>query len=289
MSAAARSRPPQGLRLKKFDISRIKDTHKMVFVGKTGSGKSYTLRQVLSRFNDIPVGTVISQTEFANRFYSDFVPSKLIYDEYRPDIIHNYMKRQFAICNQYMDETKEYGSSAIDPRAFLILDDCLSAKADICKDRLIQYIFFAGRHVRTMFALCMQYPLGLTPDLRGNIDFVFIFREPNQQNRRRIFENYAGMFPSFDVFCQVMDQCTQNFECMVIDNTTTSNNLADQVFWFKADATPAFRLCDPKYWEDNHPFRSSLALANGSGETDFNPADARSRRGPVVTVKKQKF
>lgn len=275
------------LNLRKFDINRIKDTHKCVFVGRSGGGKSYCLRKILSNLKDIPIGTVISQTEFTNRFYSEFIPSKFIHDEYNPAIIENYLKRQFKVCNLVKNEELEHGSSQIDPRAFLILDDCLADRQAIVNDKHIKYLFFAGRHVKTFFALCMQYPLGLTPDLRGNIDFVFIFREPNAQNRKRLYENFCGMFPTFDSFCQVMDQCTQNFECMVIDNTTVSNKLDDQIFWYKADETGPFRMCAGEHWNDNKPFRSSLAIANT--EEEFDIADARKRKGPTIFVKKQKF
>ena len=31
-----------------------------------------------------------------------------------------------------------------------------------------------------------------------------------------------------------MDQCTENYECLVINNNAKSNKLTDQVFWYKA-------------------------------------------------------
>ena len=30
-----------------------------------------------------------------------------------------------------------------------------------------------------------------------------------------------------------MDQCTENFECLVINNNAKSNKLNDQVFWYR--------------------------------------------------------
>ena len=40
---------------------------------------------------------------------------------------------------------------------------------------------------------------------------------------------------SFESFCQVMDQCTENYECLVINNNSKSNKLQDQIFWYKAE------------------------------------------------------
>jgi hypothetical protein len=66
------------------------------------------------------------------------------------------------------------------------------------------------------------------------------------------------MFPTFEMFCQFMDQCTENFECLVICNGVQSNKLEDQVFWYKASDHPPFRLCDDSLWHDNKPFSSSM-------------------------------
>ena len=75
------------------------------------------------------------------------------------------------------------------------------------------------------YAICF-----IPPNLRTNIDFVFILRENYVSNRKRLYEHYAGMFPSFEMFCQVMDQCTENYECLVINNNAKSNKLTD--LWF---------------------------------------------------------
>ena len=59
-----------------------------------------------------------------------------------------------------------------------------------------------GRHWGVMFILIMQWMLGVPPNLRCNIDWVFILRENIHQNRKRLYEHYAGMFPTFEMFCQ---------------------------------------------------------------------------------------
>ena len=95
----------------------------------------------------------------------------------------------------------------------------------------------------------MQYALGVPPNLRTNIDYVFILRENYVSNRKRLYEHYAGMFPNFEMFCQVMDQCTENYECLVINNNARSNKLTDQVFWYKAEARPDYKIGGSQYWE----------------------------------------
>ena len=132
--------------------------------------------------------------------------------------------------------------------SFLILDDCLY-DSSWAKDKNIKTCFMNGRHWHILFIITMQFPLGIPPNLRTNIDYIFILRENIVSNRKRIYEHYAGMFPTFEMFCQVMDQCTENYECLVINNNAKSNQLADQVFWYKADKHPDFRIGAKAFWD----------------------------------------
>ena len=117
-----------------------------------------------------------------------------------------------------------------------------------------------------------------------NIDYVFILREPYIANRKRIYENYAGMFPTFESFSQVMDQCTENYECLVINNNSKSNKLHDQVFWYKADNHNDFRLGSKEFWDLSKGFNSD------DEEEKYDPANVKKRgQGPKISVKKTKW
>ena len=231
------------LELKKFDMSQISDDKVVVLIGKRDTGKSYLCRDILYHHKDIPVGQVISGTEGANQFYQQIVPKLFIHEEFDISIIEKMLKRQ-----KLMIERKNSGNDLkTDPRAFLILDDCLYDNS-WSKDKHMRYIFMNGRHYKLLFLLTMQYALGIPPNLRTNIDYVFILRENYVSNRKRLYEHYAGMFPTFETFCQVMDQCTENYECLVINNNAKSNKLSDQVFWYKASEKPDFKIGADSYW-----------------------------------------
>lgn len=271
--------------IRKFDMKMLVDrcaidSHKspmIVFIGKKDTGKSFLLKDVLFYTKDcFPIGTVISGSEVANGFFQEIVPSKLIYDKYKPEIVESIIRRQMMI-----KQMRASGKTNQDPRAFLVLDDCLYDNTWIQQEST-RYVFMNGRHVDLATMITMQYPLGVSPNLRTNIDFVFILRENILGNRKRIYENYAGMFPSFEMFCQFMDQCTENYECLVIANCVQSNKLEDQVFWYKSGSHDSFQVCDRSMWVDNKPFTSTLLQ---SGE--FNIMDYRKKnKGPDVWVKK---
>lgn len=271
------------LHLRKFDISSIPDDKVIVLIGRRETGKSFLVKDLLYYHRDIPIGTVISPTESANSYYSTIVPSLFIHDEYTPPLLENVLKRQKMMTKRIAKEKSMYGKCNLDPRAFLLLDDCLY---DDCwkKDKNIKYIFMNGRHQKIMLIITMQYPLGVPPALRTNVDYVFILREPVVSNRRRIFDNYAGMFPNFETFCQVMDQCTENFECLVIHNNAKSNKLEDQVFWYKAEEHEDFTLGSREFWLMHN--QHSAHDEEEPEEELFDMSKFKSKKGPVLNVKK---
>jgi hypothetical protein len=278
------------LELKRFDMKTISFKPNeskgpvCVLIGRRDTGKSFLVRDLLYYHQDIPVGTVISGTEEGNGFYGKMVPRLFIHNEYNTAIIENILKRQRGALKQIKREMETYKRSTIDPRTFVILDDCLYDNT-WARDKMMRLLFMNGRHWKVMLLITMQYPLGIPPTLRTNIDYVFILREPYIANRKRIYDNYAGMFPTFESFCQVMDQCTENFECLVINNNSKSNKLQDQVFWYKADPHNDFRLGSREFWELSKQINDD----DDEGE-QYDPNNVKKRgSGPKIAVRKSKW
>jgi hypothetical protein len=274
------------LQLKKFDMKSI--TFKpnentgpvVVLIGRRDTGKSYLVRDLLFYHQDIPIGTVISGTEAGNGFYSHHVPKLFIHDEYNVVIIENILKRQKTVLKKIKKDLEDYKKSNIDPRAFVILDDCLFDDK-WTRDKMMRLLFMNGRHWKIMLVITMQYPLGIPPTLRTNIDYVFILREPYIANRKRIYENYAGMFPTFESFCQVMDQCTENYECLVINNNVKSNKLHEQIYWYKAQPHKEFRLGTKEFWE------LSKDIQSDDEDEIYDPNKSIKKSNQKINVRKQ--
>jgi hypothetical protein len=277
------------LELKRFDMKSISFKPNeskgpvVVLIGRRDTGKSFLVRDLLFYHQDIPIGTVISGTEEGNGFYSKMVPKLFIHNEYNTAIVENILKRQRSVLKQIKKEVETFKRSTIDPRTFVILDDCLYDNT-WSRDKMMRLLFMNGRHWKVMLIITMQYPLGIPPALRTNIDYVFILREPYIANRKRIFENYAGMFPTFESFCQVMDQCTENYECLVINNNAKSNKLQEQVFWYKADPHNDFKLGSKEFWE------LSKDMQSDDEEEKYDPGNSKKKgAGPKISVKKTKW
>jgi hypothetical protein len=154
--------------------------------------------------------------------------------------------------------------------AFLLLDDCMYDNK-FMRDTCIRQCFMNGRHWKIFFMLTMQYCMDLPPALRANVDYVFILRENIIQNREKLYKSFFGIFPTFDMFNKVMDSCTENYECLVLDNTSKSNKIEDCVFWYKAKIHTNFKVGAPEYWAAHK--KSFNPKQNG------NKVDPKSVRG----------
>ena len=234
------------LQIKKFNIKEMPDNVTIAMIAKRASGKSYLTREILFHKKDIPTTMAISKTEKLNKFYGDFIPDIYIYDNYSTPILNRLYSRQQKMSEDNNTRKKE-GKKIKDDRVILIMDDCMSSKGTWVKEEQILELFFNGRHHHLSFILTMQYAIGIPPEMRSNFDFIFLLAEDFISNRKRLYDHYAGMFPSFDMFQQVFTQVTEDFGCMVINNRVHSTDITKKVFWYKAKETPNFKMGSKNY------------------------------------------
>ena len=244
------------LPIREFKLEWMVPNPAICMIAKRGSGKSVLVREILRFLNSrakIPGGTIISPTDKMSVFYGNFVPPLYVHYKYDSNVIADILYRQesmIAKCNE-----KKKRRRKVDPRAFVVMDDCLASKGSWMKDEKIMEMFFNGRHFKLTYILTMQYPLGISPELRSNFDYIFILAEDFTSNIKRLYEHYAGMFPNLDAFRQVFKTLTQDYSAMVLVNRGAHADFLDKVFWFKADNKQPKHFGSKqynKYNEDNY-------------------------------------
>lgn len=222
------------LKIKNIDISKLCKNPSIVMVAKRGSGKSWVIRSLLKEFDrqGMPGGVIISKTERLSPFYGKFYPDLFIHDEYNVDIIEKLLYRQ-RLMKKKKKQKKKIGKK-IDPRCFLVMDDCMSEKSKWNKEQTTFEVLFNGRHYEITYILTLQDPMGIPPDIRGNIDYAFLLASDNETNMRKLHQHYAGMFPNYYAFKSVFEQLTSDFGCMVIANRGPRVDFTDKVLRYKA-------------------------------------------------------
>ena len=105
---------------------------------------------------------------------------------------------------------------------------------------------------------------------------------------------FFGCFPTFPAFCVALSACTEDYQCLVSDNTVQSNDLQDSVFWYKAplrigpDGKPNFRAGASSLWRFHEQLvaRASASKAAAKTKALSSASAGAGGGGSGLTVKK---
>jgi len=191
---------------------------KMLFIGKRGCGKTYTISHFLDKYKEefIENSLVISSSEKYAPQYSIKYPNAKILFEYNEDQV-----------KEYLEKTKDMPGA-------IVLDDCVYGQKITEGSFLYNLIVYSETYNKKLF-MSMQFPLGLSPELRTSFDYVFLFGDNVVSNQKRLYNHYAGMFPSFNLFRANFVNLTNDFSCMVVRKKRT-NILQSLIFKFRANS-----------------------------------------------------
>lgn len=233
-----------------FDFSKLDPGALIVLIAKRRSGKSYLCKDFIRHYSNLPCGLIIAKTDKLSNFYGKFFPSTYIHYEFDPEIIAKLIDRQ----NKLIEKTKYYylKKKKCDPRVLYIMDDCLSEKKSWINDKGIGELFYNGRHYQITFILTLQYCMGIGPDYRTNIDYIFLLYEDKISNQKRIYEYYAGMFPTFQIFREIFEQLTENYGCMVIVNKGVERDILKKIYYFRATGENVAHFGSEKFNRYHH-------------------------------------
>ena len=238
------------LKIRRFPIDEMKPHRVILIIGKRGTGKSTLLYDILYHLRkQIDIPFAMSPTFDTVRMFEKCLPHSHVYDEYSLEAVQNIIKQMKAL--------KEVGK----PRtAMLAMDDCMFDKT-VLKSKEIREVFMNGRHFNVFFINCMQYVMDMPPDLRSQVDYLFVLKENIIANRQKIWKYFFGMFDKYAEFSLVMDKCTNNHECLVLDNTKPESEIANSIFYYKADPNlESFRVGRSIYFKLDQYFRRNKAL-----------------------------
>ncbi len=233
------------IHLKRFQPGNMQTNRVCLMIGKKGTGKSTIVQDIMWFQQNIPVGTIMSATEESNEAYSKMAPPLFIYKNFNAEALERLINRQVKMKSMY----KQNGNYLpFDHRAFLLIDDCMYDKKSF-RNTLIRELFMNGRHWDLFVLITVQYIMDVTPEIRTNTDYVFALKENIRKNREKMYNEFFGVFPNFTIFDELFLEVTQDYRCLVLDNTVPSTNIEDCVFWYKARERPEFRLGADFYWD----------------------------------------
>lgn len=246
------------IRISRFDPANLKPHRILMFIGRRGVGKSVALEDIMSRLSP-DYCLAMTPTEDSAEMFRKHIPESGIFNTFNVSKVDAMVSMQ-----RQMAKTGRLRS------ALLVLDDCMYEKKSF-KHVCVRDIFMNGRHSHVTLAVTSQYCLDLSPDLRGNCDYCFVFRDTVISNKQRLWKYFFGMFETYQDFSRVMDACCENYGCLVLDNTAKTNEVEDCVFWWRAaPEVPAFRLGRSIFWKMDEYCRKT--------DEDISNEEAAKRR-----------
>lgn len=131
--------------------------------------------------------------------------------------------------------------------AINIIDDA-SDDPKIYKTKLMRGLFKLGsQHWAQLLMIGSQYAIDMPPDIRKSVSYVALGREPEMNERKKLYENFGGLAGSFDRFCDLMDQITGDYTFLIFKKRSQSNKLEECVSWFRTTKLKDWKFGSREY------------------------------------------
>jgi GTPase SAR1 family protein len=243
------------LEIRSWDPKTMPIDATILLVGKRNTGKTTLTRDLMWHMKDrLDLVVGMNPTEMANHNLEFFVPKSFIYHCFSEEKLAHLLEwqRRCVANNKAM-------------KLALIMDDCMSEttgssngkgpKKKVMGSTDINKVFKLGRHLKMFYINAMQYIKDAPPDIRGNVDLLFVFNTTSGSEREKLWKEYFAMFKSYKDFSKVFDSCAQGFDCIVLDTRKASQNISDCIFYYRAKyLEKPFRVGRPSFWELSEKF-----------------------------------
>lgn len=228
----------------KFPIDQIDLNSKICVIGRPSTGKSSIVKDIIYRHRDkFAKALLFSGTTESSNDFNGILPDIFVHPGYNGPLLDEFWNKQKQI-------VKKRGKGRPENQALIILDDIMHDTSWTTSSTIAD-IFMNGRHYDTLFIVAMQYCMGIKPALRTCLDYVFVCRETNVSNKKKLLEHYCGVFPDFKTFSRVLDALTADYQCVVVkQRKNLSTQIEDNIFWWKAKLhTQPFKVGSLAMWE----------------------------------------
>ena len=163
-----------------------------ILCGKSGKGKSHMTKYLLTdglQSGKFKFGLVFTRTKFNHDY--DFLPDDRVLEGYNEQVLEKYV-------NNLEKMIKKNGSV---PPSFLVFEDLvgvLNSSSEWFNNFISKF-----RHYSINIFICVQYLMGkraISPIMREQTNFCIMFRSKTLRTLNNLFENFGGLFNSYEEF-----------------------------------------------------------------------------------------
>ena len=187
-----------------FDASGISiSSPAIAIIGKRDTGKTELACDLISKLHN--------KYDY-NMCYIVSPVSKLRHCVYKRTGITDIVYYDMDKLKNVIEHQKYMFSIDKEHNTIIVLDDCIHSKQN---DEHLFEILASGRHLKITIICMMQYPLGLSPDMRCNFDYVYWLGDAIMSTKKRMWDHYFGMIDTFNEFNYINDNVCVGYNTLV--------------------------------------------------------------------------
>lgn len=132
-----------------------------------------------------------------------------------------------------LSDQEETFNSGTQQKVLLIFDSG-SLHAQVLQLDSFKRCCIHGSHLQIGVIVSVQNTRGLSPMLRQNADYVLVRSTNDHIERKRLYDDWFGMFPTLKAFEETLSSVTDNFGFLTAYQRARSNNIQDTISQFRA-------------------------------------------------------
>lgn len=271
-----------------FNPDTIIDHARILVAGGSGTGKSFTSRDILYHLRDRVYDCyVYSGSHDPDNPWEDHTPAKYVhYIDDRGKFPEDHLIDALSNQDTRRQIAEKYGITC--PPTMIVFEDLEFMKKPTMWNCLpIRSVMFNGRWKQCFGVAAVQYIMSIDLELRGQFTYAIFMMEPSLSVRERIWKQYAGVFKTYEEFDAAFDYCTADHGCMVINRRPKTATIRDSIFQYKATDHGKFKIGAEDSWsaeidERNRASKTETQTA-GDAPTTIVPA-TKSRKGDKTSA-----
>lgn len=239
------------LQIQFWDPKTMPNDATILIVGARHTGKSILTRDIMWHKRsslDLVIG--MNPTEMGSKTLSYFTPPALQFHKFDDaKLTHLLEWQRRCVANK---KAMKIG---------FVMDDCMAetnqktgGKRKVMGSGDIVKVFKLGRWLNLFYLNCMQFIKDAPPEIRGNVDLLFVFNTSSGAEREKLWKEYFAMIGNFKDFTRIFESCAKGYDCIVLDRRRALTHPTECIYYYKATVREPFHTGREIFWKLSEKF-----------------------------------
>lgn len=217
-----------------FKIEELPVSCSWVIIAPPTTGKSTLIENIMyynrSKF---PVGKAFVGNADGYNHFCEIMPKIFVMNYHTRD-----EHRRFCLRQSELVRTKHPL-----PYCVCIMDDVDDGSRRVFKSPEMTVSYKTGsQHWAELFLLATQEAFDVPPAIRTSSMYIALGRNPDEEQRKKLYKAFGGICGSYNRFCDLMDQICEDYTFMIIKKHSKSSKLEDCIFWYKTNVIKPWKF-----------------------------------------------